>query len=53
MYLLSGLIVIVWVNVVLNRMVVDDVLTTCVVVIVRVKVSSMASVDGMLLLFAV
>ena len=49
MYLLSGLIVIVWVNVVLNRMVVDDVLTTCVVVIVRVKVSCIMSVDGIIL----
>ena len=49
MYLLSGLIVIVWVNVVLNRMVVDDVLTTCVVVIVRVKVSCITSVDGIIL----
>ena len=49
MYLLSGLIVIVWVNVVLNRMVVDDVLTTCVVAIVRVKVSCITSVDGIIL----
>ena len=49
MYLLSGLSVIVWVNVVLNRMVVDDVLTTCVVVIVRVKVSCITSVDGIIL----
>ena len=39
MYLLSGLIVIVWVNVVLNRMVVDDVLTTCVVAIVKQNVN--------------
>ena len=36
---------IVWANIVLNRTVVTVVLTTCVVVIFRVKVSCIMSVD--------
>ena len=39
---------IVWVNVVLNRTA-TDVLTTCAVVIFRVKVSCTTSVDGIIL----
>ena len=43
----SRLSLIVWVNVVLNRTV-TDVSTTCVIVIPRVKVSCITSVDGII-----
>ena len=45
----SRLSLIVRVNVVLNRTVVVDVSTTCAVVIFRVKVSCITSVDGIIL----